>query len=109
MRNSLDMRNRPRRRLSAVRNRHECEKYGLHLQQRVQSGAYPEIFRSVDDAKCLSYSLAGTHPSNVAQGLINPDHDRQRGETFAAECEDAETFKVIDFATRKDQAPVYGM
>jgi len=59
----------------------------LNLQQRIQSGAYSEIFRSVDGKRAFKLFISGAHPSNLSQGLTNPVHDLQRRNTFTAECE----------------------
>ncbi len=31
--------------------------------------------------------ISGMHPSNILQGLTHPEHDRQRRDTFSAECD----------------------
>ena len=59
----------------------------LRLAQRIDTGAYSEVFRSADGERLFKLFINGKHPSNVSQGLTHPDHDGQRRRTFAAECE----------------------
>ena len=58
----------------------------LNINDRIDSGAYADVFRPSEGALVYKLFISVQHHTNVSQGLTNPEDDQRRQKTFDSEC-----------------------